>query len=126
VLRKSGSVYVREPGGKNPIRAQAQLLEFVRQNGETKASAAARLELAERVRQLLHTDSDPPDVSGQTHTACWVVIGTPQVLPVDLATRALRESAVRAATERLVGVLETNTIRPWSDLSQQGQRGRRS
>ena len=68
VLRGSGSVYVREPGGKSPIRTSAQLLEFVRQNGETEASAAARLKLSEELRLLLHTDSDPPAAAHYTHT----------------------------------------------------------
>jgi hypothetical protein len=112
VLRGSGSVYVRGPGGKNPIRTQAQLLEFVRQNGETEASALARLELDQDLGLLLHGHSDPPAVPSQTHTAGWTLIGTPQILPVDLAARALRGSTVQSVTDRLVAVLEENSLRP--------------
>lgn len=114
VLRTSGCVYVREPGGKNPIRTQAQLLAFVRQNGETEATAAARLELSRGLGLRLHADSDPPAVPSQTHTARWVMTGTPQVVPMDFAARALMESAIRAADTRLVAVLQRQTLHPHS------------
>lgn len=115
VLRGSGSVYVHEPGGKNAIRTQAQLLEFVRQNGETAAAATARLELSRELLQVLHDDSDPPTVPNETHVARWVLTGTPQVLPVDFAVRALRESSVHAAETRLVSVLQRQTLHPHSE-----------
>jgi hypothetical protein len=114
VLRRSGSVYVREPGSKNPIGAQHRLLEFVRQNAETAASAAARLQLGEELGLLLRADSDPPEVPHFTHTVDWVLVGTPQVLPVNFATRALAGSSVTAATRRLAAVLERNTLHPRS------------
>ena len=59
---------------------------------------AARLELSEDLGLLLHADRDPPAVPSQTHSVAWVLIGTPQVLPVDFAARALRGSSVRSAT----------------------------
>jgi hypothetical protein len=41
-----------------------------------------------------------------------VLTGTPQVIPIDFAARALRESAVRAADTRLVAVLQKQTLHP--------------
>lgn len=51
----------------------------------------------------------------ETHVARWVLTGTPQVLPVDFAVRALRESSVHAAETRLVSVLQRQTLHPHSE-----------
>jgi schlafen family protein len=112
VLRKSGSVYIREPGGKHPIRSQAQLVDLVRQSTENETKAEERLRGNMLIRDLIlgHAATDPsPD---QTRLAEWMLVATPLALPVDFRTRALGRSTVDAATARLARRLETITLPP--------------
>jgi Putative DNA-binding domain len=112
VLRKNGSVYIREPGGKHPIRSQAQLLDLVHQSTENETKAEERLRGSSLIRDSI-LGLAPADASpDQTRLAEWMLVTTPLAMPVDFATRALSRSTVDAAIARLARRLEGIALPP--------------
>ena len=90
-------------------------VELVHQNEETETQSAARLQLSQELGKALHVPHDRPAVPEETHRASWILIGTPQVLPVEFRRLALTESIVRATSARLAAVLARQTLHPRSE-----------
>jgi len=112
VLRASGSIYIREPGGKHPIRSQAQLLDLVHQSDQNETKAEARLTKNQLINELVLANSDIAPSQDQTRLTEWMLIATPLVLPVDFGTRALARTTVGSVTRRWADQLDKITLPP--------------
>jgi hypothetical protein len=112
VLRGSGSIYIREPGGKHPIRSQAQLLDLVHQSDRNETKAETRLSGTPLIKELVLGNSDIAPSQDQTRLTEWMLVATPLVLPVDFRTAALARTTVRSVTQRWANQLNIITLPP--------------
>jgi hypothetical protein len=112
VLRGTGAVYIREPGGKHPIRSQSQLLSFVRQNEENEAEAELRLAGGALIQGSVLARAEPMPSREHTRVVEWMLVATPLVLPVEFGTRALGRSIVNSVRARVINQLDRLTLQP--------------
>jgi hypothetical protein len=105
VLRDRGVVYVREPGGKRPVDAQAKLVAMCEAPRRANELALARLRDPPLVREALAQRLDGPVANGQTRVADWVVAATPLHVPDVFADCTLARASVREVERAAVSAL---------------------
>ncbi|HET7052506.1 MAG TPA: ATP-binding protein [Solirubrobacterales bacterium] len=84
IIRRTGAVYLREPGGKRPIREHGELIELARRGEDAEARARARLHEMPVVSEVLRTP-DTGRVENETRAVRWIARAAP--LTVSPVTR---------------------------------------
>jgi hypothetical protein len=97
----AGAVYIREHGGRHPIKSQAKLLELAMSPEQAKAAAIQRMLTLPLVVQALGNHDLGQEVNGQTRVADWMVTAGPLMVPAPFRQRTLSESVVKKANARL-------------------------
>jgi len=105
VTRRTGVVYVRVPGGKRPVDAQAKLLALCRSARDAEEQAITRLSQPPLVRAALAGKLGGAAANGQTRVADWLVAATPLQVSSDFAARALAHKKVRSADSAAAAAL---------------------
>lgn len=105
VTRRTGVVYVRVPGGKRPIDAQAKLLAMCESAQDAEERAITRLSQPPLVRAALAGRLGGMVANGQTRVADWLVAATPLQASADFAARALAHENVRSAESAATAAL---------------------
>lgn len=112
IARRTGALYIREPGGKRPISDHSTLVELARRGEEALRRAQHRHEAMVLVDRALaspsHLPEDPPGApEGSLPLPLeWIVRAAPLTVPTAFADRALSKAAVDKsvdATKRLWG-----------------------
>lgn len=96
-----GAIYIREHGGRHPIRSQAELLTLATSPEQARAHAVQRMTTLPLVLQALGSHDLGPAQNGQTRVADWMVTAGPLMVPDVFRKRALSETVVKAARTRL-------------------------
>jgi len=120
VYLPGGAIYIREPGGRHPIKSQAELLTLAISPEQAKARAVQRMTTLPLVLQALGPHDLGPAANGQTRVADWMVTAGPLTVPDVFRKRALSETVVKAARTRLaeqLGELEGLKDGWWDDDS---------
>jgi hypothetical protein len=97
LVRATGVVYVRVPGGKRPADSQAKLLAMSESSQDAEARAVARLSDPPLVREALAGRMQGATANGQTRVADWVIAAAPLQVSSDFAARVLAHESVRGA-----------------------------
>ena len=112
IARRTGALYIREPGGKRPISDHGTLLELARRGEEAIFRAQHRHEAMGLVDRALASPSHLPEdpfgaAEGSLPMALeWIVRAAPLTVPAAFADRALSKATVDhcvEATKRLWG-----------------------
>jgi hypothetical protein len=97
----AGAVYIREHGGRHPIKSQAALLALAVSPEQAKKEAIQRMLSLPLVQQALGQHEIGQPVNGQTRVADWMVTGAPLLVPEGFRRRALSESVVKTVRSAL-------------------------
>jgi Putative DNA-binding domain len=109
VVKSTGSIYVREPGGKRPIAPvtdQRMLVELARRGEEARGRAEQRPSRSPHLWATMEPITELPDV--EQHTMEMLVISAPLTVPPGFADRAL-SGPMQRLCEPLVDSLFTNS-----------------
>jgi hypothetical protein len=96
LLKATGAIMVREPGGKKPIASQARLLELCVRPEQAQAEAVRRMTTLPLVVQTLAPR--PAGEPANPQTICvsdWMLVASPLTVPEGLLARGLSEATVR-------------------------------
>lgn len=91
-----GAIYVREHGGKQPIKSQAALLALTVRPEQAKQATFARMTTLPLVQLALGPHRPGNPVNGQTRVADWIVAAGPLTMPEGFKARALSRPTVTA------------------------------
>jgi hypothetical protein len=105
LVRKKGAVYIREPGGKQPISSQAALLALAKTREQAQHEAYTRLTTLPLVRAQIGPHHPGTAANEQTRVADWVVAASPLSIPAGFGQRALSEGVKRAVGEKVIDAL---------------------
>jgi Putative DNA-binding domain len=106
LIKRTGVVYVREHGGKQPISSQASLLALTVKPEQAQAEALNRLTTFPLVRAALGPHPAGKPVNQQTRVADWIVSATPLTVPTSFRQRALSRSVVQTMGQRVIELLD--------------------
>jgi hypothetical protein len=96
LLTATGSIVVREPGGKKPIASQARLLELCVRPKQAEAEAVRRMTTLPLVVQALapRPAGEPVDEQ-RIGVSDWMLVVSPLTVPEGFHARGLSEATVR-------------------------------
>jgi len=101
-----GAVYIREHGGRHPIKSQAKLLELALSPEQAKNAATQRMLNLPMVVQALGNHDLGQEANGQTRVADWIVTAGPLIVPDTFRRKTLSEGVVKRANARLATKLK--------------------
>jgi len=107
---RAGAIYVREHGGKQPIRSQAALLALTVRPEQAFQAAYDRMTTLPLVRYALTVPTPENRVNGETRVIDWLLTAGPLTIPGSFRGKALSQDTARA-TEVQVGEL-INAVGP--------------
>lgn len=111
IVRRTGALYIREPGGKQPIRDHQTLMSLARRGAEARDEAAKRLRELPMIGEALRTPERLPDDRIWTSppepgdrpplppVLEMIVVAAPLTVSPAFADRALAESTVTWSSE---------------------------
>lgn len=97
----AGAIYVREHGGRHPIKSQAELLALAVRPDQAKKDAIQRMRSLPLVLQELGQHDPEQSVNGQISVGDWMVTAGPLTVADIFRRRALSESVIKKAQARL-------------------------
>ena len=95
LLKATGTIETREPGGRKPIASQARLLELCVRPEQAQARAVQRMTTLPLVTHALTPAPVGEPVSGQTRVSDWMLVASPLTVPEGFHARGLSEATVR-------------------------------
>lgn len=98
ILRRTGALYIREPGGKAPVQDHRALIELARRGERAREQASLRLTTLPHVEGAMRTPArifgDNPSLTEYPPMLEQVVLGTPLTVTPAFADRALSPDSV--------------------------------
>jgi hypothetical protein len=94
LVKATGTVYVREHGGKQPITSQARLLELCVRPEQAEQSAVQRMTCLPLVAQALGERELGEPVNEQTRVSDWMIVASPLAIPDGFRRRGLSKQTV--------------------------------
>jgi Putative DNA-binding domain len=101
VYLPGGAIYIREHGGRHPVKSQAELITLATSPEQAKENAIRRMMTLPLVLRELGSHDLGSALNGQTRVADWTVTAGPLMVPDAFRKRALSEAIVKAARTRL-------------------------
>jgi hypothetical protein len=102
LVKATGTIETREPGGKKPIASQARLLELCVRPEQAQAGAVQRMTTLPLVVKALAPQPVGEPVNGQTCVSDWILVASPLTVPEGFDTRGLSEATVRRMRESVI------------------------
>jgi hypothetical protein len=102
LVKATGTIEIREPGGKKPIASQARLLELCVRPEQAQGRAVQRMTTLPLVVQTLAPQPVGEPVNGQTCVSDWMLVASPLTVPEGFRTRGLSEATVRRMREAVI------------------------
>jgi hypothetical protein len=107
----AGAVYIREHGGRHPIKTQAALIALTVRPGQAQQEAYARMTSLPLVKLALGPHRPPSNpVNGETRIVDWILTAGPLMVPQDFRARALSRTTADAIREQVAELI--NAVGP--------------
>jgi hypothetical protein len=107
----AGAVYIREHGGRHPIKTQAALIVLTVRPVQAQQEAYERMTSLPLVKLALGPHRPPTNpVNGETRVADWTLTAGPLMVPNDFRTRALSRATADAIREQVAELI--NNVGP--------------
>jgi hypothetical protein len=96
LVKATGAILIREPGGRTPITSQAKLLELCVRPEVAQQRAIQRMTQLPLVTAALSPREVGGPVTSHTRVSDWAIVASPLTIPEDFRLRCLGRKAVAA------------------------------
>ena len=81
LLKATGTIEIREPGGRKPIASQARLLELCMRPEQAQTKAVQRMTTLPLITQALAPKPVGEPANEQTRVSDWILVASPLTIP---------------------------------------------